>query len=105
VIEPVAIRPTGPLPDALRVGLVALAILAINLPFGFWRAGLRKLSPRWFVAVHAPVPLAIGLRWYTGLPFRLLTLPLFVAAFFAGQFLGGRIRRLTAHPPPGGPEG
>jgi hypothetical protein len=82
----------------IRLGLVALGILAVNLPFGFWRAGLRKLSPRWFVAVHAPVPLAIALRWYTGLPFRLATLPLFVVAFFGGQFLGGRLRHLAAPP-------
>ena len=42
---------------------VAAAVLLINLPFGFWRAGVRKFSPAWFVAVHAPVPLAVGLRF------------------------------------------
>ena len=73
--------------------LVAGAILALNLPFGYWRAGVRKFSPQWFMAVHAPVPLAVGLRFAVGLGFRLVTLPLFVAAFFGGQFLGGRIRR------------
>lgn len=82
--------------------LVATAILALNLPFGYWRAGVRKFSPQWFVAVHAPVPLAIGLRFAVGLGFRLVTLPLFVAAFFTGQFLGGRIRRhWTDHGDPG----
>ena len=77
--------------------LVAGAILTLNLPFGYWRAGVRKFSPQWFVAVHAPVPLAIGLRFAMGLGFRLVTLPLFIAAFFGGQFLGVRIRR---HRPP-----
>lgn len=72
--------------------LVAALILLLNLPFGFWRAGARKLSPRWFVAVHAPVPLAIGLRYASGLGFHWQTLPLFVAAFFGGQWLGGRLR-------------
>jgi hypothetical protein len=76
--------------------LAALAIFALNLPFGYWRGGLRKLSPAWFVAIHAPVPLAIALRWAMGLPFRLATLPLFVAAFFTGQFLGARLRRRSA---------
>lgn len=75
------------------VALAAIGILLLNLPFGYWRAGLRKLSPLWFLAIHVPVPLAIGLRWSLGLPFRLATLPLFVAAFFAGQFLGARFRR------------
>jgi hypothetical protein len=76
----------------LTVGLAAGGILLLNLPFGYWRAGLRKLSLLWFLAIHLPVPLAIGLRWALGLPFRLATLPLFVAAFFGGQFLGARLR-------------
>jgi hypothetical protein len=72
--------------------LTALAIFILNLPFGYWRAGQRKFSPTWFVAVHAPVPLAIGLRWAVGIPFRLVLLPLFILAFFGGQFLGARLR-------------
>ncbi len=71
---------------------VAALILVLNLPFGFWRAGLRKLSAPWFVAVHAPVPLAIGLRFASGLGFQWRSLPLFLAAFFGGQWLGGRLR-------------
>ncbi len=71
---------------------IAILILLINLPFGFWRAGLRKFSPAWFVAVHAPVPIAVGLRFASGLGFQWQTLPLFVAAFFGGQWLGGRLR-------------
>jgi hypothetical protein len=76
--------------------VVAALILLINLPFGFWRAGLRKLSAPWFVAVHAPVPLAIGLRMLAGVGWHLDLLPLFIGAFFAGQFLGGRLRGLRA---------
>jgi len=83
------------------IALVALLILALNLPFGYWRAGVRKFSPAWFVAVHAPVPLAIGLRLASGLGWRLSALPLFVAAFFAGQFLGGRLRIARGGRPPG----
>jgi hypothetical protein len=79
--------------------LVALLIVLLNLPFGMWRAGVRKFSPAWFVAVHAPVPLAVGLRYAAGMGWQWQTLPLFVAAFFAGQFLGGRLRRR-----PGGAE-
>jgi len=73
--------------------LVALAAtFALNLPFGYWRAGLRKLSPQWFVAVHAVVPLVIALRLALGLPFRWSMLPLFVAAYFGGQLAGSRLR-------------
>jgi len=73
--------------------IAAALILLLNLPFGFWRAGLRKLSAPWFVSVHAPVPLAIGIRFALGLAFHWSTLPVFVAAFFGGQWLGGRWRR------------
>jgi hypothetical protein len=79
--------------ESLLPWLAALAIFALNMPFGYWRAGLRKLSPLWFVAIHAPIPLAVGLRLALDIPFRLVTLPLFVAAFFGGQWIGGRLRR------------
>ena len=77
----------------------AALIVLLNLPFGYWRAGLRKLSPAWFFAIHAPIPLAIGLRFAMGIPFRFTTLPIFVAAFFLGQWLGARMRQLSARTP------
>jgi hypothetical protein len=73
---------------------IALLILVMNLPFGAWRAGVRKLSPSWFVAIHVPVVLAIGMRILIGVPFRLATLPIYVAAFFLGQLAGARARRM-----------
>lgn len=79
---------------------IAFLIFVMNLPFGAWRAGLRKLSPAWFLAIHVPVVLAIGLRLLLGVPFRLVTLPLFVAAFFLGQLAGGRARGLARHGAP-----
>lgn len=66
----------------------------MNLPFGFWRAGVPKFSRKWFLAVHLPVPFAIGLRLLVGMGFRLRLLPLFVGVYFAGQLLGGRARRV-----------
>lgn len=72
--------------------LAALVVFVVNLPFGFWRAGLRKLSVPWFVAVHAPVPLAVGVRLASGLGWRAATIPVMAAAYFAGQLAGGRAR-------------
>lgn len=77
----------------LTLWVVALAVLAINLPFGFWRAGVQKFTLPWIVAVHAPVPLVVGLRFAAGLGFRLVTFPVLVGAFFAGQMMGGQLRR------------
>jgi hypothetical protein len=71
----------------------------INVPFGYWRAGVRKFSPQWFVAVHAAVPMVIALRFALGLPFRWKMLPLFVAAYFGGQLAGSRLRLRRAAQP------
>lgn len=78
------------------VAAYALALgttFAINLPCGWWRAGVRKFSPAWFLAVHAPVPAVVGLRLALELPFRWSMLPLFVAAYFGGQYAGSRWRQ------------
>lgn len=72
--------------------IATVVTFALNLPFGWWRGSLRKFSPAWFVAIHAPVPVVIALRFALGLPFRWVALPLFVAAYFGGQFLGSRAR-------------
>jgi hypothetical protein len=71
---------------------LTLLVFLINLPFGYWRAGCKKLSPAWFAAIHIPVPLVILLRVGSGIGFRLWTVPLTVGAFFGGQYAGGRLR-------------
>ncbi len=72
---------------------LALAVLVLNLPFGFWRAGVKRFSPPWFVAVHAPVPVVVLLRVISGLGWHLASFPVLVGAFFTGQILGGAMRR------------
>ena len=76
----------------LRLGEVAGVVFLINLPFGFWRASVRRLSLPWFLAIHAPVPLVAGVRVLTGLGWHLTTIPALAGAFFAGQWLGGIVR-------------
>lgn len=82
----------------MTLWVVAAAVLVLNLPFGYWRQGVRKFSPAWFVAVHAPVPLIAALRVASGLGFQWSTVPVMLAAYFLGQFLGGRLRRRRATP-------
>ena len=82
--------------EPLAYALAIAATAVINVPFGYWRAGVRKFSPAWFVAVHAAVPLVVALRFALGLPFRWVMLPLFVAAYFGGQTVGARLRRPRA---------
>jgi hypothetical protein len=73
----------------------AAIVVTINLPFGFWRAGVRRFSVPWILAVHAPVPLVILVRYASGLGWQLITFPVLIGAFFTGQFVGGKLRALA----------
>lgn len=76
----------------MPVWLAAAAVLLGNLPFGYWRANVRKYSVQWALAIHIPVALAIVLRITAGIPFEPATLALMAAAFFVGQLAGQRTR-------------
>lgn len=76
----------------MRLALVALAVFVLNLPFGYWRAGTRKFSWGWILAIHLPVPLVVLLRIYSGLGWQLVSFPVLIGAFFLGQACGARLR-------------
>ncbi|MCE4602451.1 MAG: hypothetical protein F7B18_04630 [Desulfurococcales archaeon] len=80
--------------DSLLTGMLATFLL--NLPFGYWRAHAKSMNNRkeWFLAIHAPVPLVIVIRLIVGAGIR--DIPLFVAAFFLGQLVGGRVYRMVS---------
>jgi hypothetical protein len=75
----------------MRVFEVALAVFLLNIPFGYWRAGVRKFSWQWVLAIHIPVPVVIFLRIYSDIGWHFYTYPILVGAFFTGQFVGGKI--------------
>ena len=85
------------------MGLRTVALLAfvINLPFGYWRASVRKLSRQWFLAALLPVPVVIALGIYSGLGFKLISFIVIVGAFFLGQFVGGKLRNIIQGRGPG----
>ena len=85
--------------DTVAYMLAIGVAFVINVPFGYWRAGVRKFSPQWFLAVHAAVPMVIAMRFAFGLPFRWSMFPLFVAVYFGGQFAGSCLRRRRAAQP------
>jgi hypothetical protein len=71
--------------------LVALAILLLNIPFGYWRANVKKYSLEWIFAIHIPVPIIIVIRIFSELGWELYTFPILILAFFIGQLIGGMI--------------
>ncbi|MEZ5069754.1 MAG: hypothetical protein R2751_02000 [Bacteroidales bacterium] len=72
--------------------IAAVLVLLLNVPFGFWRAGVKRFSPAWFLAIHVPVPLVVALRFLFHLGFAFHTYVVLVLAFFLGQRAGGVIR-------------
>jgi TctA family transporter len=70
--------------------IVAAIVFMLNLPFGYWRARVRRYSTQWLLAIHLPVPMVIICRLFSGLGWHLATFPVMIGAFFLGQFLGGR---------------
>lgn len=83
----------------MRLSVVALLVFLLNLPFGYWRAGQRKFSWRWILAVHAPVPGVVALRLFSGLGFQFVTFPVLIGAFFLGQRFGGIYRARSIKSP------
>ena len=75
----------------MTLWLVAVAVVAVNLPFGYWRRTLRRFSVRWFLSIHVPVPMVVALRLSTGIGWHLVTFPVLIGAFFMGQLVGGRL--------------
>jgi len=81
----------------MKLVLISAVVLLLNLPFGYWRAGARRFSLRWFLAIHVPVPLVIGVRLMSGIGWQMVTFPILIGAFFVGQFLGGLFKQIAAN--------
>ncbi|HSQ78668.1 MAG TPA: hypothetical protein VLN91_07220 [Nitrospirota bacterium] len=86
----------------MNIVSVASIVFVLNLPFGYWRANVRKFSRPWFLSVHAPVPLVIALRVFSGLGWQLITFPIMIGAFFLGQVSGSGLH-LLRNSRPGSP--
>ena len=82
----------------MQLLIVSIAVLLFNIPFGYWRGGVKRFSLQWILAIHLPVPFVILLRLYSDIGFALYTYPVLVTAFFLGQLLGAKIysRRLES---------
>ncbi len=76
---------------SMNILLLTLFTLIINIPFGYWRANVRKFSLQFLLAIHIPVILIIAFRILSSSGFDLTTFFFTVPAFFLGQFAGSKI--------------
>jgi hypothetical protein len=72
-------------PQALPTKVLAIGILgmALNVPLGVWREHTMKLSPQWFLAVHATIPFIAMLR-------KAVVMPKYAVAFTIGSAVLGQ---------------
>lgn len=71
------------------------------LPFGYWRASVKRLSAQWFAALLLPAALVVALRFFLGLGWKPVSFPVLAVAFLLGQFAGGKVRHIIQGRGPG----
>ncbi len=76
---------------SINLILVTIVVYLLNIPFGYWRANVKKFSLQWALAIHVPVPIVIALRFLGNLGFHFITYPFLVGAFFFGQYTGKKL--------------
>jgi len=73
--------------------IITLIVFILNVPFGYWRAHVRRFSIQWFLAIHIPVPFIVALRIFSGIGFSWYTYVFLVGGFFLGQKFGSMIMK------------
>ena len=76
--------------NLLPIGLI---VLTINIPFGYWRANVKRFSLQWYLAIPIPVIFVIALRLASHLGFSWTSFVVLVSAFFLGQQLGSLVKK------------
>ncbi|MGD8352104.1 MAG: hypothetical protein PVG55_03840 [Nitrospirota bacterium] len=73
---------------SLVLGLFSLSFM-LNVPLGYMRSKARRLSLKWFVYIHAAIPVIYLGRTFSHLDITYI--PLFIAAALMGQLWGGKL--------------
>ena len=74
----------------MKLLAVLLFTFLVNLPFGWLRRNERKFTLKWWLYIHAPIPLIIALRiWLQINPWWI---PVVIATAVAGQVVGTRLK-------------
>lgn len=80
----------------MNLTVITFAVVFINIPFGYWRANVKKFSFPWFLSVHIPVVIIIFLRIIGHIGFAFYTYIFLAGAFITGQQLGAYIRKRSS---------
>jgi hypothetical protein len=75
--------------NIINIIIVSAVAFATNIFLGKQRAKCRKFTFKWWLLIHASIPLIIPLR--IGLDTPVFCIPLFIGLAVAGQFVGSRM--------------
>jgi cytochrome c-type biogenesis protein CcsB len=75
---------------AMNILIVSSIAFIINVFLGRWRIKYQKFTFKWWLLIHASIPLIIPLRIWLDTP--TICIPLFIGLAVAGQFVGSRMR-------------
>lgn len=78
--------------EVIHYAELSVAIILLNIPFGYWRQGTKKFSFYWFLYIHLPVPVVILMRHIFHVSLSFATAPLLFGSYFFGQYIGKKIR-------------
>jgi hypothetical protein len=73
--------------------IIIILVFLLNIPFGYWRANVKRFSTQWFLAIHIPVPFIVALRILSGVGFAWETYLFMVAGYFLGQQFGSMLMK------------
>ena len=68
--------------------IISIIVFILTIPFGYWRANVKRFSLQWYLSIHIPVPIIIAIRIFLEIGFSWYTYLFLVTAFFLGQKLG-----------------
>jgi len=77
---------------ATSLFFTCLLIFFANIPLGYLRSGIRKLSLKWFLYIYLSVPIVILIRHFFSVQLSWVVAPLLFSSFFLGQFTGKKLR-------------
>jgi hypothetical protein len=78
--------------NALSILTISAVAFITNIFLGKQRAKYRKFTFKWWLLIHASIPLVVPLRIWLDAP--VIFIPVFIGLAVAGQFVGSKMAKI-----------
>ncbi|MDR1053207.1 MAG: hypothetical protein LBL39_03440 [Planctomycetaceae bacterium] len=75
----------------MNIFVISVFALVTNVFLGTWRVRYRRFTLKWWLLIHASIPLIFFLRIWLQSP--TIYIPIFISFAIAGQLIGSQIYR------------